>query len=84
MSRSKDVLKYYTNWDSNRKLRWTVERGVNVSSQATDSIYTAWKSRITHSDEDSSEGIDVIITIPKKQVEIIKASLRELAESSLE
>ena len=81
MSRNKDVLKYYTGWDTNKKLRWTVEKGVDISSQDSTAVFTAWKSRIRKADEDSSQGIEAIITLPDKQIKIIKASLAGLVAS---
>jgi hypothetical protein len=46
ISSDRDVLKYYKGWDIDKNLRWTVEKGVDISWQSTDAIFTAWKLRI--------------------------------------
>lgn len=52
-----EVQKYYTNWDTNKKFCCTIERNVDVASKYTDVIFSAWKSRITEVDGNSSQWI---------------------------
>ena len=41
VSRNRDVLKFYEDWDTNVNLRWTIEKGVAITWESTNSILTA-------------------------------------------
>ena len=41
VSRNRDVLKFYKDWDTNVNLRWTIEKGVAITWESTNSVLTA-------------------------------------------
>ena len=45
ISRNRDVLKFYKDWDIDVNLQWTIKKGVAITWESTNSILTAWKSR---------------------------------------
>jgi hypothetical protein len=81
VSRDRDVQKFYKDWDTDVNLRWTVEKGIDVTWESTDSILTAWKSRSKKQDGDGNrdQEIEPTTKIPKSQIQIIKTSLAALA-----
>ena len=79
VSRDKDVMKFYKNWDTDVKLRWTLEKGVAITWESTDSILTAWKSQTRKEGGGGSPQNESTTKIPKGQIQIIKASLVALA-----
>jgi hypothetical protein len=81
VSRDRDVLKFYRNWDTDVNLRWTVEKGVAITWESTDSILTAWKLRSRKQGGDGGQEKEPTTKIPKGQIQIIKASLAALATS---
>ena len=83
VSRDKDVMKFYKNWDTDVNLRWTIEKGVAITWESTDSVHTAWKSRSRRQGGDGVHERDLTTKVPKGQIQIIKASLATLvAEES--
>ena len=78
VSRDKDVTKFYKNWDTDVNLRWTIEKGVAITWESTDSVLTAWKSRSRRQGGDGAHERDSTTKIPKGQIQIIKASLATL------
>ncbi|HEX8607270.1 MAG TPA: hypothetical protein VF679_01375 [Pedobacter sp.] len=38
VSRDKDVMKFYKNWNTDVNLRWTIEKGVAITWESTDSV----------------------------------------------
>ena len=84
ISRDRDVLKYYKDWDTDKHLRWTIEKGVDISWQSTDAILTAWKSRIRQTEGEHGRGNDPTTKIPEKQIKIITTSLAQLVASESE
>ena len=44
VSQNRDVLKFYKDWDIDINLRWTIEKGVAITWESTNSVLTAWKS----------------------------------------
>ena len=84
ISRDRDVLKYYKDWDTDKHLRWTIEKGVDMSWQSTDAILTAWKSRIRQTEGEHGRGNDPTTKIPEKQIKIITTSLAQLVASESE
>ena len=55
VSRNRDVLKFYKDWDTNVNLRWTIEKGVAITWKSTNSVLTAWKSRSQNQDGSQSQ-----------------------------
>ena len=45
VSWNRNVLKFYEDWDIDVNLQWTIEKGVAITWESTNSILTAWKSR---------------------------------------
>jgi len=84
ISRNRDVLKYYKDWNTDKNLWWTIEKGVDISWQSTDAILTAWKSRIRQTEGEHSRGNDPTTKIPEKQIKIITTSLAQLVASESE
>lgn len=84
ISRDRDVLKYYKDWDTDKHLRWTIEKGVDISWQSTNAILTAWKSRIRQTEGEHGRGNDPTTKIPEKQIKIITTSLAQLVASESE
>ena len=41
VSRNRDVLKFYKDWDTNVNLRWTIEMGVAITWESTNSVLIA-------------------------------------------
>ena len=41
VSRNRDVLKFYKDWDINVHLRWTIEKEVAITWESTNSVLTA-------------------------------------------
>ena len=81
VSRNRDVLKFYKDWDTNVNLRWTIKKGVAITWESTNSILTAWKSRSQKQDRSHSQEKAPTTKIPRGQIQIIKASLAALAAS---
>jgi hypothetical protein len=81
VSRDRDVLKFYKDWDTDVNLRWTIEKGVAVTWESTDSVLTAWKSRSRKQGGGRGQDKETTTKIPKGQIQIIKASLAALATS---
>ena len=81
VSRDKDVMKFYKDWDTDVNLRWTVEKGVAITWESTNSVLTAWKPRSTKQDGGCGQERDSTTKIPRGQIHIIKASLAALAAS---
>ena len=81
VSRNKDVLKFYKDWDIDANLRWTIKKGVAVTWESTNSILTAWKSRSKKQDRSHSQEKAPTTKLPRGQIQIIKASLATLAAS---
>ena len=44
-SRSVDVLKFYTGWDSNRGLCWKIEENELLEWEETNALVTAWSAK---------------------------------------
>jgi hypothetical protein len=65
MSRSQLIQETYLGWDSEVGLRWKVEDSSSLQWEHTDSIITAWKSRVRR---DSAE---CMIKILVDQIAII-------------
>ena len=55
VSWNRDVLKFYEDWDTNVNLQWTIEKGVAITWESTNSILTAWKSRAQKQDGSHSQ-----------------------------
>ena len=55
VSRNRDVLKFYKDWDTNVNLRWTIEKGVAITWESTNSVLTAWKSQSQKQDGSHSQ-----------------------------
>lgn len=81
VSRNRDVLKFYKDWDTDDNLRWAVEKGVATTWESTSSILTAWKARGKNQDKVSGDDKEPTAKIPRVQIQIIKASLAALAAS---
>ena len=84
ISREEDVLKFYTGWDVDGRLRWTVEKDVPESWQSTDAVLTAWKSKVKKDVNNRGRARDPTLKIPQKQVDIIKASLERFVSPESE
>ena len=69
VSRSMNVQKFYTSWDSRNGLRWKVDSTIEAVWESTNSILTAWKSG---TQKDTSH---CVMSIPPRQIEIICQSL---------
>ena len=41
---NRDVPKFYKDWNIDVNLRWTIEKGVAITWESTNSVLTAWKS----------------------------------------
>ena len=81
MSRNRDVLKFYKDWDTNVNLRWTIKKGVAIIWESTYSVLTAWKSRSQKQDGSHSQDKAPTTKISRGQIQIIKTSLATLATS---
>lgn len=68
-SRSNEVQNHYTGWDSTNGLKWKVDETQAEDWLHTDSIMTAWKSRVR------KETTECSIRIPAVQLKIIHDSL---------
>ena len=79
ISRNRDVLKFYKDWDTNVNLRWTIEKGVAITWESTNSVLIAWKSRSQKQDGSHSQEKAPTTKIPQVQIQIIKTSLAALA-----
>ena len=84
ISRDENVLKFYTGWDVDGRLRWTVEKDVPESWQSTDAVITAWKSKVKKNVNERGVGKDPTLKIPLKQLDIIKASLERFVSPDSE
>ena len=81
VSRYRDVLKFYKDWDIDVNLQWTIEKGLAITWESTNSVLTAWKSQSKKQDGNHSQEKAPITKIPRGQIQIIKASLTALAAS---
>ena len=79
VSRNRDVLKFYKDWDTNVNMRWTIEKGVAITWESTNSVLTAWKSRSQKQDGSHSQDKVPTTKISRGQIQIIKASLVALS-----
>lgn len=70
-SRDENVQETYIGWDSPRGLRWKVDESHPPVWEHTDSLMTAWKSKIK---KDTTE---CMLKIPLAQVEVINDSIVE-------
>jgi hypothetical protein len=68
-SRDENVQETYSGWDSARGLRWKVDESQPPVWEHTNSLMTAWKSRIK---KDTTE---CMLKIPLAQVEVINDSI---------
>ena len=78
VSRNRDVLKFYKDWNTNVNLRWTIKKGVAITRENTNSVLIAWKSRSQKQDESHSQDKAPTTKILQGQIQIIKASLAAL------
>ena len=81
ISSDQDVKRYYKEWDTDDNLRWTVDKGVAMAWESTDSILTAWKSKAHKMDASWGKEKDPRTKIPRGQIQIIKDSLAALVRS---
>ena len=75
-SRNRNILQFYTDWDTNDKFRWTTDTSADRTWESTDSIMTGWKPRSRKRDIDERQ--ESSMKIPANQIAIIKASLEQL------
>lgn len=68
-SRERDVQDFYHGWDSTKGLRWKVDDTEDPVWENTNSLVTAWKSRV------KKDTIECVLKIPSAQVEVIKGTL---------
>ena len=45
VSRNRDVLKFYKDWDTDSNSWWTIKKEVAITWESTNSILNAWKSQ---------------------------------------
>ena len=81
VSKNKDVLKFYKDWETDVNLQWTIKKEVAITWESTNSILTAWKSRFQKQDGSLSQEKVPTTKIPRGQIQIIKASLAALIGS---
>ena len=81
VSRNRDVLKFYKDWDTNVNLWWTIKKGVAITWESTNFVLTAWKSQSQKQDRSHSQDKALTTKIPRGQIQIIKASLAALTAS---
>ncbi|KAG0574851.1 hypothetical protein KC19_VG296900 [Ceratodon purpureus] len=84
ISRDEIFLKFYTGWDVDGRLRWTIEKDVPESWQSTDAVITTWKSKVKKNVNERGLGKDPTLKIPLKQLDIIKASLERFVSPDSE
>ena len=68
VSRNRDVLKLYRNWDIDVNLQWTIKKGVAITWESTNSILTAWKSQSKKQDGSHSQEKAPTTKIPMGQI----------------
>ena len=66
VSRNRDVLKFYKDWDIDVNQRWTIKKGVAITWENTNSILTAWKSRSRKQDGSHSQEKAPTTKIPRR------------------
>ena len=68
VSRNRDVLKSYKDWDIDVNLQWTIKNGVAITWKSTNSILTTWKSRSKKQDGSHSQEKAPTTKIPRGQI----------------
>jgi hypothetical protein len=68
-SRERNVQEYYSGWDSAKGLRWKVDDTQNPTWEDTNSLMTAWKSRV------KKDTVECVLKIPSAQIDVINGSL---------
>ena len=68
-SREQNVQEYYTGWNSAKGLRWKVDETQSLVWENTDSLVTAWKSRV------KKVTVECVLKIPSVQIDVINGSL---------
>ena len=69
VSRSRIVQELYNGWDSDKRLRWKVDELQPPVWENTNSIVTAWKSKV------KKDTVEYVLKIPRATVNIINSSL---------
>ena len=68
-SRERNVQEHYTGWDSTKGLHWKVDEFQIPVWENTNSLVTAWKSRV------KKDTVECVLKIPIAQIDVINASL---------
>ena len=69
MSHSRIVQEVYHGWDSDKGLRWKVDELQPPVWENTNSIVTAWKSKV------KKDTVECVLKIPRATVDVINSSL---------
>jgi hypothetical protein len=68
-SRGRNVQEFYSGWDSAKGLRWKVDEAQDPIWEDTNSLVTAWKSKV------KKDTVECVLKIPLAQIEVINGSL---------
>ena len=68
-SRVQNVQEFYHGWDSQKGLRWKVDEFQPPIWENTNSIVTAWKSKV------KKDTVECVLKIPRATVDVINSSL---------
>ena len=68
-SRERNVQEHYTGWNSTKGLRWKVDEFQIPVWENTNSLVTAWKSRV------KKDTVECVLKIPTTHIDVINASL---------
>ena len=68
-SRERNVQERYIGWDSAKSLCWKVDETQSLVWENTNSLVTAWKSRV------KKDTVECVLKIPSVQIDVINGSL---------